>query len=160
MADQPIRNALDSNIKATSVALLNARLADTIDLALAVKQAHWTLKGAAFIAVHEMLDRLRDDLNDYADTMAERAATLGGTPLGTVQVVAKTTTLEAYPLTLRKIPDHVHALAERTAALGNAVRENIDAAASAGDADTADVFTEVSRGLDKWLWLIESHLPA
>jgi len=160
MAEPPTHNALDSNIKATSIALLNARLADTIDLALAVKQAHWTLKGAAFIAVHEMLDKLRDDMDEYADTMAERAATLGGTPLGTASVVAKATALEPYPLNLRKIPDHVHALMERTAALGNAVRDNIDAAADAGDANTADVFTEVSRGLDKWLWLLESHLPA
>jgi starvation-inducible DNA-binding protein len=158
MAHYQAHNTLDSNIKTASIALLNARLADGIDLALAVKQAHWNLKGKEFIAVHEMLDKLRDDVDDYVDTMAERAATLGGTPVGTVQSVAKSTSLTPYPTDLHAIPDHLRALVERTTAVASATRKNIDDADEAGDANTADVFTEVSRGLDKWLWLLESHL--
>jgi starvation-inducible DNA-binding protein len=150
-------NALASNIRTSSVSLLNARVADTIDLALATKQAHWNLRGPQFIAVHLMLDTLRDDLDGYVDTMAERATALGGVALGTVQTTAKASTLTAYPTNLHAIPDHLKALAERAAAVGNAVRKNIDEAAEAGDAATADVFTEVCRGLDKWLWMIESH---
>jgi starvation-inducible DNA-binding protein len=153
-------NALASNIRNSSVGLLNARVADTIDLALATKQAHWNLRGPQFIAVHEMLDLLRADLDGYVDTMAERAAALGGVALGTVQTTAKATTLTAYPTNIHAVPDHLKALAERTAAVGNAVRKNIDETDEAGDAATADVFTEVSRGLDKWLWVIESHLAA
>ena len=153
-------NALASNIRNSSVGLLNARVADTIDLALATKQAHWNLRGPQFIAVHLMLDTLRSDLDGYVDTMAERATALGGVALGTVQTTAKASTLTAYPTNIHAIPDHLKALAERVGAVGNAVRKNIDEADEAGDATTADVFTEVSRGLDKWLWMIESHNPA
>lgn len=153
-------NALASNIRTGSVGLLNARVADAIDLALATKQAHWNLRGPQFIAVHKMLDVLRADLDGYVDTMAERATALGGVALGTVQTVAKASTLTAYPTTIHAVPEHLKALAERTAATGNAVRKNIDEADEAGDAATADVFTEVARGLDKWLWMIESHNAA
>jgi starvation-inducible DNA-binding protein len=159
MADPTTRISLDSNAKSTAVALLNARLADGIDLALAVKQAHWNLKGREFIAVHEFLDGLRDAVDEYTDTIAERARSLGGTPLGTVQAVAEKTALPPYPTHIHAIDEHLKALADRVAAVTNTVRKNIDEAAEAGDANTADVFTEVSRGLDKWLWLIESHLP-
>ncbi len=154
------RNALPSNAKSAAIALLNARVADTIDLALAVKQAHWNVKGPQFIAVHEMLDKLRDELDDHVDTMAERVTALGGIALGTVQTTAKASTLDAYPTDITSVPDHLKALIDRLGKLGNATRKDIDAAAEAGDAGTADVFTGMSRGLDKWLWFLESHQPA
>lgn len=153
-------NDLASNIRTSSVGLLNARLADTIDLALATKQAHWNVRGPQFIAVHKMLDVLRADLDGYVDTMAERATALGGVAMGTVQTTAKASTLTAYPTNIHAVSDHLKALAERTAAVGNAMRKNIDEVEEAGDAATADVFTEVSRGLDKWLWMIEAHNAA
>ena len=151
-------NTLDSNAKSAAIALLSARLADTIDLALIAKQAHWNVKGRQFIAVHEMLDTLRGDVDAYVDTIAERITALGGTAHGTVQVVAGKTTLPAYPDGIHTIEDHLRALIERYGAVANAVRGNIDEATEAGDAGTADVFTEVSRGLDKWLWFLEAHL--
>ena len=160
MASLQSRNMLDSNAKSAAIALLNARLADSIDLGLAVKQAHWNLKGADFIAVHEMLDKLRLDMDDYADTMAERAAALGGNAAGTLQAVTSATQLAPYPTEIHAIADHLRALADRMAAMGNAVRQDIDDADDAGDPATADVFTEVSRGLDKWLWMVESHLAS
>jgi starvation-inducible DNA-binding protein len=153
-------NALDSNVKTTAIALLNARVADTIDLSLATKQAHWNLKGRQFIGVHEMLDQLRGDLDGYVDTMAERAVQLGGTALGTVQTTAKTSKLAPYPTDIFAVEAHLAAMIERTGTAANAVRESIDEADEAGDADTADIFTEVSRGLDKWLWFLEAHLEA
>ncbi len=91
------RNDLQSNTKTAATELLNARLADTIDLALLTKQVHWNLKGPRFIAIHEMLDGFRDQIDDYIDTMAERVVQLGGTALGTTQTVAKGTTLPPYP---------------------------------------------------------------
>ncbi len=153
-------NKLDSNARSVAIALLSARLADGIDLALIAKQAHWNLKGREFIAVHEMLDKLRSDVDDYVDTMAERITSLGGTALGTVQVVAKETDLEPYPTEIHAVEDHLRALAARYGQVANAVRKNIDEADEAGDPTTADVFTEVSRGLDKWLWFLEAHLQA
>ena len=158
-AMQKTRNALDSNAKAASAQVLNARLADAIDLALIAKQAHWNIKGPQFIAVHLMLDGFRTEMDVWTDTMAERVIQLGGTALGTSQVVAKATQVPAYPTDIHAIKDHLGALAERWAKVANAVRGNIDEADEAGDPDTADILTEVSRGLDKQLWFIEAHIP-
>ncbi|HQT78637.1 MAG: DNA starvation/stationary phase protection protein Dps, partial [Rhodospirillales bacterium 20-64-7] len=141
-----------------SIELLNARVADCIDLALLTKQAHWNLRGREFIAVHEMLDGFRTQVDEFVDTMAERVTQLGGTALGTTQVTAKATTLPPYPTDISSIPDHLHALIERYGQAANNVRQCIDQAAEAGDADTADIFTEVSRGLDKALWFLEAHM--
>jgi starvation-inducible DNA-binding protein len=151
-------NDLNANAKQTAIALLNARLAQTIDLALLTKQAHWNLKGPQFIAVHEMLDGFRTQIDDHADTMAERVVQLGGTALGTTQVVAQTSGLAPYPTDIYAIKDHLAALIERYAAVANAVRRSIDEADEAGDADTADIFTAASRDFDKALWFLEAHV--
>jgi starvation-inducible DNA-binding protein len=150
-------NDLKSNAKTVAMGLLNARLADTIDLALAVKQAHWNIKGPQFIGIHLMLDTLRDELDGYVDKMAERVTALGGTALGTTQVVGKASNLPPYPTNIYTIRDHLTAVIERWSLCANAVRKNIDDAAEAGDAGTADLFTEASRGLDKSLWFLEAH---
>jgi starvation-inducible DNA-binding protein len=152
------RNHLPSNAKSVSIDLLNARLADGIDLALTTKQAHWNLKGPQFIGVHEMLDGFRTDQDEWNDTMAERIAQLGGTALGTTQAVATATKLPPYPTDIYAVADHLAALIDRYADFGNALRENIDQTDEAGDADTADIFTEVSRGIDKQLWFLEAHV--
>jgi starvation-inducible DNA-binding protein len=152
------RNDIPSNVKSASMALLNQRLADAIDLALVVKQAHWNVKGPQFIAIHEMLDGFRDEIDAFVDTMAERVTQMGGTALGTVQHVASASALPPYPVDIYAIKDHLAALIDRFGAVANAVRASIDQAAEAGDADTADVFTEVSRGLDKQLWFLEAHV--
>ncbi len=149
---------LKSNTKTQMVGLLNARLADAIDLALVTKQAHWNLKGPTFIAVHEMLDLLRADLDQHVDIVAERVAQLDGVALGTLQAVGKATKLQPYPTDIRKVSDHLEALVERYAALAASVRDAIDTADEAGDADTADIFTAFSRSLDKDLWFLKSHL--
>jgi starvation-inducible DNA-binding protein len=156
----PTRNALPSNSKATSIGLLNARLADGIDLALATKQAHWNLKGPQFIGIHLMLDGFRTAQDEWNDEMAERVAQLGGTALGTTQTVGSTTKLPPYPTDIFAIADHLAALIDRYADYGNALRKNIDETDEAGDADTADLFTEVSRGIDKQLWFLEAHVQA
>lgn len=150
--------ALKANAKSTVIDILNARLADSIDLALIVKQAHWNLKGPNFIAVHEMLDPMRAAIDGHVDVIAERVAQLDGIALGTSQIVAKASTLAAYPTDIRKVTDHLQALVERFASLANQVREDIDATDEAGDADAADILTAYSRDLDKNLWFIKSHL--
>jgi starvation-inducible DNA-binding protein len=150
--------ALEGNAKSAVIDILNARLADAIDLALIVKQAHWNLKGIQFIAVHEMLDLFRTAIDEHVDIIAERVAQLDGIALGTSQIVAKSTKLAPYPTDIRKVPDHLAALAERFATLANQLREDIDATDEAGDADAADILTAFSRELDKDLWFIKSHL--
>lgn len=151
-------NDMPSNAKQTAISLLNNTLATMIDLSLVTKQAHWNLKGPNFIGVHEMLDGFRDVLDKHVDTIAERAVQLGGTALGTNQTVADTSLLKAYPIDIYKVHDHIVALVERYGAAANQMRKAIDEADEAGDADTADLFTAVSRDLDKNLWFLEAHI--
>ena len=158
MATHPTLIDLKSNTKKAVIELLNARLADAIDLALVTKQAHWNVKGPHFIAIHEMLDGFRATLDGHVDTVAERAVQLGGQAHGTAQTVAETTTLKPYPTDIAKTKDHLAALIERYGAVANAVRAAIDEADEAGDADTADIFTAFSRDLDKSLWFLEAHV--
>src|SRR5579875_3560477 len=122
-------NNLSDNAKQSAIGLLNARVAEAIDLALLTKQAHWNLKGIQFIAVHEMLDGFRGQLDGHIDTMAERVVQLGGTALGTTQTVAKESTLAPYPTDIYAIKDHLAALIERYGAVANALRRSIDQAA-------------------------------
>lgn len=158
MANHATRNDLKSNTKKVSIELLNARLADAIDLALVTKQAHWNLKGPQFIAIHELLDVFRASLDVHIDTIAERAVQLGGMAQGTTQTVAEKTTLKPYPTTISKTKDHLAELIERYGALANSVRAAIDESDEAGDADAADIFTAFSRDLDKNLWFLEAHV--
>ena len=151
-------NDLNSHAKTVSIGILNARLADAIDLALLTKQAHWNIKGPNFIALHEMIDGFRTELDEHVDTMAERVVQLGGTALGTTQAVAKATTLAPYPPDIYSSNDHLVALVERYGKLASAVRGAIDETDNAGDADTADLLTAFSRALDKALWFLEAHL--
>jgi starvation-inducible DNA-binding protein len=152
------RNDLPSNARSAMIALLNARLVDAIDLRLALKQAHWNIKGPNFIALHEMLDAMQQRVDVFADEIAERGVALGGVVAGTTQAVADGSKLAAYPAEIIAEADHLKALADRLATFGKLAREAIDAADDAGDKDTADLFTAVSRQVDKDLWFIEAHL--
>lgn len=150
---------LDDQSRHKMIDLLNARLADLVSLTLAVKQAHWNLKGPGYIGVHELLDDVADRLRDSADMMAERTVVLGGYARGTVEEAASQTTLTAYPLEMEKIEDHIAALKERFLAVGKLVREAVEHASDAGDPGCEDLFTEVSRQLDKDAWFIGSNAP-
>jgi len=150
-------NDTKNNAKAASMEALQARLADGIDLALVTKQAHWNLKGPQFIGVHLMLDGFRDEQDEWNDMMAERITQLGGTARGTVQEVTRETKLPPYPTDIYAVADHIKALIDRYASFANAVRQGIDDTDEAGDAGTADLLTEISRGVDKQLWFLEAH---
>ncbi|HVJ87230.1 MAG TPA: DNA starvation/stationary phase protection protein Dps [Caulifigura sp.] len=140
------------------VKLLNERLADLIDLKLQCKQAHWNVKGPNFIALHELFDKQAEVVAGHVDEVAERITTLGGTADGGVATVAKRTSLSAYPQNLMSGMKHVDALATAFATVGKVVRKAIDEADELEDADTADLFTGVSRDLDQQLWFLEAHL--
>ena len=142
------------------VALLNQQLADTFDLYGQAKQAHWNVKGPQFQQLHDLFEVLANQLSGYADMIAERATTLGGTALGTVRMSAEASRLPEYPLDPGGSMQHVEALAERFAALAATTRSAIKAAEEEDDVTTADLLTEVSRGLDKSLWFLEAHLQA
>lgn len=153
----PTKNDLPESTRREVIELLNARLADCIDLETQCKQAHWNVKGPSFIALHELFDDIHGAADEYADLIAERIVQLGGIAEGTVGVVAQRTTLVDYPIGLSKGPEHVAALSDALATFGRAVRMGIDEMTDLKDADSADVLTEISRGVDKWLWFVEAH---
>ena len=142
------------------IALLNQQLADTFDLYSQTKQAHWNVKGAQFYPLHELFDKLAHELEDYVDLIAERATALGGLALGTVRMSAAASRLPESSLDVVESIPSVEALATRYAGLAATTRAAIDAATEQADMDTADLFTDVSRGLDKSLWFLEAHLQA
>jgi starvation-inducible DNA-binding protein len=152
------RNDLPEEAREQLVQLLNARLADTFDLYGQLKQAHWNVKGSDFIQLHELYDTIAASVIEFVDEIAERATALGGLALGTVRMAAATTTLDEYPLEATADRETVEVVADRLAAYGAAVRGAIDAADELDDKDTADLFTAVSRSIDKHLWFVEAHL--
>ena len=154
------KSDLSEGTRAKAVELLNARLADCKDLQTQVKQAHWNVKGPNFISLHLLFDKINDDVENYVDEIAERAVQLGGVAEGTARMVAKRSSLAEYPAGAADGRSHVEALSSALAAFGKSARKAIGEANDLGDLDTADVFTEVSRGIDKWLWFVEAHLQA
>src|SRR5215831_15921942 len=144
---------LDAETREQIVALLNQQLADTFDLYSQTKQAHWNVKGPEFFQLHELYDKIAGEVIDYVDLIAERATALGGTALGTARMATAASRIPEFPPDVASLAT-VKALVERYANLAASSRAAIDAASSHGDQSTADVFTEISRGLDKWLWFL------
>jgi starvation-inducible DNA-binding protein len=138
--------------------VLNQTLAATLDLKTQTKQAHWNVKGTDFYQLHELFDEMAGELEEYVDMVAERVTALGGTALGTARMAVAASILPEYPLDAVTGIDHITALADRYAAYGKHVREAIDSTGELGDADTADLYTEISRAIDKRLWFLEAHL--
>lgn len=153
------RITISDNVREKSIGLLAVTLTDLVDLERQVKAAHWNMRGHSFIALHELFDRMATELRDFGDTVAERLVTLGGYADASVQSVAAATKLEADVVdTARTESVWVARVADLIAAVGGRARSAIDEAAEAGDANTADLLTGVSRDLDKQLWLVEAHL--
>src|SRR5271154_1306785 len=140
-------NDISKSSRAELNALMNQRLASAVDLQMQLKQAHWNVKGPSFIGLHELFDKVAEAVEDYVDLIAERIVQLGGIAEGTVRVTASRTRLAEYPLEIAEGMAHVEAVARALSTFGK-------------DAGTADLFTEVSRGIDKWLWFVEAHSQA
>ncbi len=151
---------LAPEVRKQMVALLNQLLADIFDLYSQTKQAHWNVKGPQFYALHELFDRLAGDLEGYIDMIAERATALGGLATGTARMAAAASRLPDLPLDVVEGQEVVKALVERFAQVAASTRAAIQEAEQAGDMGTADLFTEVVRGLDKGLWFLEAHIQA
>src|SRR6201988_3203268 len=148
------RNDLSEATRAKVIELLNARLADAIDLQSQVKQAHWNVKGPNFIALHELFDKISDLVLEQVDQIAERITSLGATAEGTVAVAAKRSKLKNYPLSITAGKDHLYYLSTQLSVYGKVIRAAITDTDELGDADTADLFTGISRAVDKHLWFV------
>ena len=153
-------NDISQNRRVEISALLNQRLADAVDLQTQMKQAHWNVKGPHFIGLHELFDKIDEAVEGYVDLIAERIVQLGGIAEGTARVAAGRSRLEEYPLTIADGSAHVEAVSKALSTFGHEARKSIDQADELGDADTSDLFTEISRGIDKWLWFVEAHSQA
>jgi starvation-inducible DNA-binding protein len=153
----PTKNDLSEATRLEVIRLLNQRLADSIDLQTQCKQAHWNVKGPTFIALHKLFDDINEDVEAYVDLIAERVVQLGGIAEGTVGVVAERSTLVDYPIGLSTGVEHVAALSDALAMFGRTVRVGIEEMNELDDAGSADILTEISRGVDKWLWFVEAH---
>jgi starvation-inducible DNA-binding protein len=154
----PTRIDLAADVRSQVAALLNQTLAATLDLKTQTKQAHWNVKGMDFFQLHELFDEMASELEEYVDMVAERVTALGGTALGTARLAASNSILPEYDLDVVEGAEHVAVLAERFAVYARHVRAAIDQTDSLGDADTADLYTEISRTIDKRLWFLEAHL--
>jgi starvation-inducible DNA-binding protein len=154
------KNTLPENIRVASIALLQDRLSDGIDIMLQTKQAHWNVKGENFIGLHKLFDKVNDSARDWTDLIAERLVQLGGIAEGTIKATAARTTMPDYPLMISTGIEHVEALAKALATYGQLVRVAIDEMIRIGDQDSSDIFIEISRALDKHLWMVEAHNQA
>ena len=154
------KNTIPEKIRKQIDVVLQERLADSIDLVIQAKQAHWNVKGPDFIALHELFDKIAEESQNYSDLIAERIMQFGGAAQGTVQVVAARTSLPTYSLVLTSGKAHVEALAHTLATYGELIRLAISQASELNDPGTADILTEISRGVDKNLWFIEAHNQA
>jgi len=140
--------------------LMNQRLASAVDLQMQMKQAHWNVKGPNFIGLHQLFDQVAEAVAGYVDQIAERIVQLGGIAEGTVRMAAARTRLAEYSPEISEGTAHVEAVAGALSTFGKEARNTIDEANGLDDADTADLFTEISRGIDKWLWFVEAHSQA
>ncbi|MBE9007322.1 DNA starvation/stationary phase protection protein Dps [Fortiea sp. LEGE XX443] len=154
----PSRIDIPAESRSQIVTILNQTLAATLDLRTQTKQAHWNVKGTDFYQLHELFDEIAGELEAYVDMVAERITALGGYAFGTARLAASNSILPEYPLNILDGKDHVTALADRFAPYGKHIREAIAKTNDLGDADTADLYTEISRTIDKRLWFLEAHL--
>lgn len=154
----PTRIDIPTDTRSAVIELLNQTLAYTLDLKTQVKQAHWNVKGMDFYQLHELFDEIAGDLEEYTDMFAERVTALGGAAMGTARIAAAVSGLPEYPFDILNGKDHVTALADRFAPYAKLLRDGIAKSADLSDADTSDLYTEVSRTIDKYLWFLEAHL--
>ncbi|WP_435177033.1 DNA starvation/stationary phase protection protein Dps [Halorussus sp. AFM4] len=140
------------------VGMLDQSLADTTDLMSQAKFAHWNVKGMNFYQLHLLFDELAETLEEHADTIAERTTALGGEAAGTVRMAAANSRIPPVPADAVTGPEYVAALVERVGIHANNLRREIELAVEEGDEDTADLYTELSREVDKQLYFLQSHL--
>lgn len=158
--DYETHNDIPEATRESMICLLNQQLADTFDLYTHLKQAHWNVKGMNFMPLHSLFDDLAASFIHYADMIAERATALGGRAQGTARMAAASSRLDELPFELTDGKGFVTALAERFAEYAASLRSAIDESADQNDAGTSDLFTEISREVDKSLWFLESHLQS
>ena len=150
-------NDVSLDHRTNMIGLMNQRLASAVDLQMQMKQAHWNVKGTSFIALHELFDKAYQEIEGYVDLIAERIVQFGGIAHGTVRASAASSELADYPAAISEGLAHVEAVARALSTFGSEARNMIVEANELDDAVTSDIFTEITRGIDKMLWFVEAH---
>lgn len=153
----PAKNSLPADTRKKVIEILNARVHDSIDLQYQVRTAHFNVKGPAFGSLHLLFETIYKAVDEYVDELAERAVQLGGTATSTIRIAAANSELPEYPVNTKAGLDHTALVSDRLALFGKLIRNNIDDCDDVGDKDTADLFTEISREIDKFTWMVEAH---
>ncbi|MDO5728082.1 MAG: DNA starvation/stationary phase protection protein [Actinomycetaceae bacterium] len=134
---------------------LQQTLVDLIALELQCKQAHWNIKGDRFRALHLALDEVVALARTDLDEVAERLATLGGTPDGRAETVAKTTVLDEIDGGVLAVDKTYQLMAEKIQQVCDKIRENIPGADEA-DPITGDLLIGVVGGLEQQAWFLRA----
>ncbi len=154
------KNILPTEQQAKMIELLNRRLADAIDLQLQSRQAYWNVKGPNFITLRDLFDKIADNVGEDANLIAARIVQLGGMAEGTMHAVAMRSSLDGYLLATADGNGHILALSTTLVAFGKVARYASEQATELKDSDTADIFTEIARGIDTWIWFVETSQQA
>ena len=149
--------SLDKRTKCN--AMVNQRLAEVVDLHMQVKQACWNVKRTPSTSLHELFEEIAWEVACITDMVAERIVQLGGMARGTVRTAAVHSRLVEYP-SMAGNRDHVEAVARVLSDFGRQARKAVEEALALEDSDTADLFTEIHHGIDKWLWIVQGHAKA
>lgn len=150
------KDTLPTEQQAKMIELLNRRLADAIDLQLQSRQAYWNVKGPNFIALRDLFDKVAEGVEKDANLIAGRIVQLGGMAEGTAHAVARRSSLDEYLLATVDGNGHITALSITLTAFGRVTRYACEQATELKDTDTAALFTEIARGIDTWLWYVET----
>ena len=135
--------------------VLQQTLVDLIDLELQAKQAHWNIQGSRFRSLHLALDELVDYAREELDEVAERIATIGGTPDGRSETVAKTTSLDPIDGGVLDVDKAYSQMADKIQAVCDKIRENLDKVDEA-DPISGDLLISATAGLEKQAWFLRS----
>ncbi len=149
---------LSLSIREKAAPLLQQSVANGLDLYSQIKQAHWTIKGPAFLLIHEFFDDLGSQVLEFVDVLAERLEQIGGTVQGTIRVAARSSTLEEYPLENVDEQDHIKSICKVLRVFNHQCRENIQIFSDMKDDVTSELYTDIALALDKKMWMLESHL--
>ncbi len=139
------------------IGLLQDRLNALNDLALTLKHVHWNVVGPHFIAVHTMLDPQVDGVREMVDDVAERIATLGGSPCGTPGALVAARSWEDYSIGRDDAIAHLGALDLVYSGVIADHRTAIDKTEEP-DPVTQDLLINQAGELEQYHWFVRAHL--
>jgi starvation-inducible DNA-binding protein len=158
----PSPSALSPDTRTKLIAELNARLVDGVDLYTQVKAAHWNVKGDTFMPLHQMFDKLAEDVEDYNDDIAERAVILGGDAQGTARDAAARSRLPPFDqaTTTPRATRFVKVLVDRLDVYLVGLRVSRDFSRKVDDQDTFELLTTTIMAVEKWGWFLRATLES